>query len=300
MDLILLTFFNQTIANPVLDWLMIIITLAGFGALPGLGLTLLAFAEQRRVGLGILAALIAGLILAVTFQYLALRPRPDFARHILPAPGVPSFPSGHATAAFSTAIVIILAYRRLAWGAAALMGATLIALSRVYLGVHYPSDLMAGAILGAAVGAASYGLIVARLPGQPIGWGWLLWLQVAVALVITQMAYLDLIPSQLVRWPLADKVFHFLLIGSIAFWLNMWLKGRSAPLGRWAIPLAILIPLILALAEEGVQYFSPIRSASLSDLTSDLLGLLFFWWLSQKLIAQSEPAKYANPTNRTT
>jgi DNA-binding transcriptional ArsR family regulator len=215
--------------------------------------------------------------------YLSMRPRPDFARYILPPPNFPAYPSGHATAAFSTALIIGLAYRRRLWWVVGLTGASLIALSRVYLGYHYPSDIISGTILGMAVGAGSYGLIV---PRQTLleRCQWLLWLQVAIALLVTQMAYLNILPLYLLDWPMADKVLHLLLIGSIAFWLNLWLKGRTVAIGRWAIPLAVLIPFTIALAEEIAQAFSPLRTASLWDLSSDAIGLLLFWWLSQKLL----------------
>lgn len=295
MDQTLLTFFNQTLAHPFLDWLMIAASTAGLALLPLIGVALLLSPKQRRVGQAILAGMLAGLIIALIFQQLAGRPRPEAVRLLLSSAGFPSFPSGHATIAFSTAIVLLLAYRRRTWSILALAGAILISLSRLYLGLHYPSDLIAGAILGSASGAVAYGLIVARQDG-PIQWGWLLWLQIAVALLVTQMAYLGILPYRLLDWPMADKVLHFLLIGSIAFWLNLWLNGRSLSPGYANIPLAIVVPFSLALAEEGLQSFSPLRTASLLDLSSDLLGLLVFWWLSRKLIAwQNEP--YASPAS---
>lgn len=280
MDLTLLTFFNQTIAHPLLDGLALALTIVGFAALPGLGVALL-IGKHHRAGAAILAALVAGLIGVMIFQYLALRPRPEDVRLLRPTPIFPAFPSGHAAAAFSTAIILGLYNRRARVWLIMLIGASLISLSRVYLGHHYPSDLLGGAVLGATIGAASYGLIVARQPGQ-IAWRWLLWPQIAVAFVVTQMAYLNILPYHLLTWPLADKALHFLLFGLVAFWLNLWLKGGTVQLKDWAIPLAILLPLSIALLEEGVQHFSPFRTLSLSDLLSDLLGLIFFWWISQQ------------------
>jgi hypothetical protein len=304
--------------HPLLDRLMVGLTIGGFLFLPALGVVLLK-GRERRVGLAILVSLGVGLILTLTFQFLALRPRPEAVRLLLPTPNFPSYPSGHAVAAFGTALILGLSYRRGYWWALALIGASLIALSRVYVGHHYPSDILGGAVLGASVGAACFGLMVGythaggggpqsswpglatttqtdKLPAKPglWQWRWLLWLQVAIALIVTQMAYLDLLPLALLRWPLSDKVLHFLLVGSIAFWLNLWLRGRTLTIRSWPIPLALLIPLNLALLEEGIQFFSPLRSADLGDLLSDLAGLLFFWWLSQKLIKPGQPSQQPN------
>jgi undecaprenyl-diphosphatase len=71
-----------------------------------------------------------------------------FARHAADA----GFPSDHATAAFAIATALLLHDRRL--GAIVLAAAALLAAGRVALGVHYPSDVLAGAALGAAVALA--------------------------------------------------------------------------------------------------------------------------------------------------
>jgi len=68
----------------------------------------------------------------------------------LPATG--SFPSGHATVAFACATALALAVPRLALSLFGL--AALISWSRVYVGVHYPLDVLAGAILGVALAFA--------------------------------------------------------------------------------------------------------------------------------------------------
>ena len=102
------------------------------------------------------------------------------------------------------------------------------------------------------------------------------------------MAYLNFLPLYLLRWPLADKILHFLLLGAVAFWLNLWLKGQGLKVGLWTIPLAICLPLIIALIEEGFQALSPVRTADLTDLASDLLGLIFFWGLSNKLLSSGD------------
>jgi undecaprenyl-diphosphatase len=64
-----------------------------------------------------------------------------------------SFPAGHAATAFAGAVLLSLLAPRLAPAFLAL--ATLIGLSRIYDGVHYPTDVLAGAALGALVGAGA-------------------------------------------------------------------------------------------------------------------------------------------------
>jgi undecaprenyl-diphosphatase len=101
------------------------------------------------------AVLTAGLALGIgmVISELVDRARPFVAdpgavhlfAHHSPDPG---FPSDHATAAFAIAVAIML--RKRAWGILALVAAAVLAIGRVAIGVHYPSDVLAGASLGAA------------------------------------------------------------------------------------------------------------------------------------------------------
>jgi undecaprenyl-diphosphatase len=58
----------------------------------------------------------------------------------------PGFPSDHATGAFAVAMAIYL--RKRSWGIAALLAAAVLSVGRVAIGVHFPSDVLAGAVLG--------------------------------------------------------------------------------------------------------------------------------------------------------
>jgi undecaprenyl-diphosphatase len=84
-------------------------------------------------------------------SHLWARPRP-FAdhpdlTHVLAARTTdPSFPSDHAAAAFAIAFAVLAFSRRAGW--LFLVGATAIGLSRIALGMHYPSDVLAGALVG--------------------------------------------------------------------------------------------------------------------------------------------------------
>lgn len=111
------------------------------------------FAEWRRASLA--AVLSAGLGLAVgkVISELVDRARPFVADphgvHLFSGHAAdPGFPSDHATAAFAIAVAILL--RNRPWGIAALVAATVLSIGRVALGVHYPSDVLAGAALGSA------------------------------------------------------------------------------------------------------------------------------------------------------
>jgi undecaprenyl-diphosphatase len=105
------------------------------------------------------AVLSAGLALAIgkMISELVDRPRP----FVVDSGGVhlfsghaadPSFPSDHATAAFAIAMAIYLRHR--GWGVVALIAAAVLSVGRVALGVHYPSDVLAGAALGIAAALA--------------------------------------------------------------------------------------------------------------------------------------------------
>ena len=303
MDEWLLYLLNQTLARPWLDVVMAGVSVVGLALCPAVGVVLWVRPNppapfptreggvpqrtecfsSRRVGAAVLAALLAGLVLVLAFQYSVLRPRPEAVRLVWAAPNFPAFPSGHAMAGFATATVLALAARPRAWVAVAgYGGAALLALSRVYLGHHYPSDIVAGAVLGAGVGAAAYGLVVERAPG-PARWRWLLWVQVALIVVVSQVAYMGRLPLALLTLPYTDKVLHFLMFGSVTFWLSLWRRGAARTPRLGSVPLAVALPFGLAALEEGAQAFSSWRSAGFDDLAADLAGMIVFWLLSQRL-----------------
>jgi undecaprenyl-diphosphatase len=116
-----------------------------------------AHAAWRRASVA--AVLSAGLGLAVgkVISELVDRARPFVADphgvHLFSAHAAdPGFPSDHATAAFAIAVAILL--RKRGWGILALVLATVLAVGRVAIGVHYPSDVIAGAALGSAAALA--------------------------------------------------------------------------------------------------------------------------------------------------
>jgi membrane-associated phospholipid phosphatase len=94
------------------------------------------------------AAFVLSSIASTSIKIVVDRPRPH-DNPLIPLPSSASFPSGHATTAFAAAVALSLLVPRTGWLAIPL--AAVIAYSRVYLGVHYWSDVIAGALIGSAV-----------------------------------------------------------------------------------------------------------------------------------------------------
>lgn len=150
-----------------LDPVLQAVTWAGtFGAVfLVLGLALALLRRRRAPAAAVVAAVVLGDLAARVLQAAVGRDRPPL-RTPLPAPLVDlpnsgSFPSGHATVAFAAATVLALALPR---GAVPLLAlAAAVAFSRVYVGVHYPLDVLASAALGVGIGLG-VALAAARRP----------------------------------------------------------------------------------------------------------------------------------------
>lgn len=107
----------------------------------------------RRIAVAAAASTALALALGAVLSHLVDRARPFvtdpagvhmFGHHAADA----GFPSDHATASFAIATAILLRNRR--WGSVAIVLATVLAVTRVAIGVHYPTDVLAGAALGSA------------------------------------------------------------------------------------------------------------------------------------------------------
>jgi membrane-associated phospholipid phosphatase len=109
----------------------------------------------RALSAALALALVTAIVSAIKEAVDRTRPAlsDPTVQTVVTTPDTPSFPSGHTATAFACAVAIGAICPRLRWpliGLAALVGS-----SRVYLGVHYGLDVLAGAALGTAVGLAS-------------------------------------------------------------------------------------------------------------------------------------------------
>lgn len=162
-DLSILDWIQKQFQCAVLDRVMPCITLLGEAwAVILVALVLLAVPRTRKLGLAVALALaLDGLVCNGILKPLVARPRPYTLREVsllIAAPRDYSFPSGHSAAAFAVATALCREKSR--GGIPALVLAGVIALSRLYLYVHYPSDVICGTILGMICGI--FGSILAE------------------------------------------------------------------------------------------------------------------------------------------
>lgn len=116
-----------------------------------LAIPMLINESSRKVGIKVvLMVLVTGLIGEVFIKHVAKRKRPskyiEEEDMLIRKPITYSFPSGHTSSSVASAVVISFSYRFLAVPVCIL--AFLVSFSRLYFKVHYPSDIIAGAILG--------------------------------------------------------------------------------------------------------------------------------------------------------
>ena len=165
-DNTILNFIQEFFRSPLLDKIMPVITCLGNFGFIWIAVTILALISKRYRKLGFTLALT--LILCAIIGNLWLKPfverlRPFEANHftelLITAPKDFSFPSGHsvnAVAFYGALLVLAFFYLRRRWLKTLVMLAlaaeiVLLPISRVYLGVHYPSDVTAGLLLGLLV-----------------------------------------------------------------------------------------------------------------------------------------------------
>jgi undecaprenyl-diphosphatase len=171
MDAAVFRFVNTGLAWKPLDTVMLLATSIGTGLFQSgvcvllmLWGTLKDRVDLRRAGYaGLIAFAASGCVVQVA-KFLWARPRPTLALYDVRIVGDPlftnSFPSGHTMTAFAVIVawsIMMPGMKRLLLALAVLTG-----FSRIYLGAHFPLDVIYGALLGGLVGYASVGM----LPGE--------------------------------------------------------------------------------------------------------------------------------------
>ena len=148
--LVALSFLRNSIADKIMCFFSII---GDYGAVwLVLAAVLMVIPKTRKCGFGILLSVAIGFVFGnVILKPLIGRPRPVdvlplFDTGLVPRPNGQSFPSGHTTSSFAAATAIFGVNKK--WGLLAYAVAALIAFSRMYLFVHYPTDILGGIVLG--------------------------------------------------------------------------------------------------------------------------------------------------------
>ena len=157
LDFSILHWIHNTLTCPALDFIMPKITMLGNGSIIWLLASsgLLCTRKYRKQGLLLLGGLAVGVLVGNVFlKHLIARPRPCWLepgiKLLIANPADYSFPSGHTLSSVIGATILAKTDRRLGYVAIPL--SALIAFSRLYLYVHFPSDVLAGAALGIVIG----------------------------------------------------------------------------------------------------------------------------------------------------
>jgi undecaprenyl-diphosphatase len=174
LDARVLLAVNQGWAHPWLDALFGLLSAKWGFSFPFLALVVALLLLRRRrdglwLGLSLVATVLCADALGNLLKHLIEQPRPclELAQAVRPpgpcGGGRFGMPSNHALNFFAAATFLgLLARRRSAWGTLFTLAAA-VGLSRVYLGRHYPSQVLVGAAIGVAAGLLGW-LIVSRLP----------------------------------------------------------------------------------------------------------------------------------------
>lgn len=161
IDVAIFYFINGTLANPVTDRLMPFVTDVKHWYLVYvlLWFIILFKGGRYRVGLAIgmiLLVIVSDQLSSSVLKHLFERPRPckvlENVRLLVGCTDSYSFPSSHAVNNFAAAMFFTFFYKHLKWILFSV--ASIMALSRIFVGVHYPSDVFGGALIGILIGYA--------------------------------------------------------------------------------------------------------------------------------------------------
>lgn len=177
-DYSIFQFFGETVQNAVMNVVAEFFTFFGGSEfiipMAVVGLVLMAFKKTRKYGMAIFFAILVGtLVTNLIMKPIFSRPRPFIYYKDDPAywswytfsgshieHAYTSFPSGHTTAAFELGIALFLVLnKKYSWIFPVF--SAFVGLSRIYLMVHYPTDVIAGAVIGTVAGIIGYFLMKA-------------------------------------------------------------------------------------------------------------------------------------------
>lgn len=170
IDLALLHAIRDTCTMPVLDAVVPFVTSLGNLAFVWFvaAALLIRSKRYRPYGIAVVIAIAAAFLIGeVGIKNIVERPRPfladpSLATEFIRLPSSFSFPSGHTGSSFAAAATLCFLPLKRGWiKAVPLCGAALVAFSRLYLCVHYPSDVLGGIVVGVACGIAA-GLFAER------------------------------------------------------------------------------------------------------------------------------------------
>lgn len=156
IDMWILMFIQNHFTSPLVDGFMVTVTSIGNAGCIwiAIGLILLLSRKYKKYGIMLFVTLaICALIVNLGIKPMVARPRPytfnDSIRLLIDEPLDYSFPSGHTAAAFASSVIIYYMNKKL--GIISYILAATIAFSRLYLFVHFPSDVLAGLIIGVVI-----------------------------------------------------------------------------------------------------------------------------------------------------
>ena len=166
----LLLWLQNCLRGGFLDSVMTAITHLGDGGVFWIVMTLLLLCipKTRRTGLACAVSMVIGLIVTnLVLKNLIARVRPyeliEGLTILVKTPHDWSFPSGHTTNAFAAGWVMFAMLPK-KYGVPALILAILIAFSRMYVGVHYPTDILGGVIVGCFAAWCARGIVKKYIP----------------------------------------------------------------------------------------------------------------------------------------
>lgn len=168
-DANIIKFVYEYLRSPILDQLMVLISWLGDGGLIWIiiSIVLLLSRKYRKIGIMAVASLLlSALIGEVALKHLINRPRPfieiSYLQLLVDKPSSPSFPSSHTVIAFAVVGIIARTISNKLITISAILLACLIAVSRVYLTVHYPTDVVGGIVIGLISSTIIYRLFIER------------------------------------------------------------------------------------------------------------------------------------------